>query len=117
MTHEEIPRCIFCRIATKEIPVEPLYEDEAFLAFRDMDPQAPVHALVIPKAHFDTLLDVPDADLLGRLLLAAGETARRLHLDQEGFRTVINTRDNGGQTVYHLHVHLLGGRFLSWPPG
>ena len=109
--------CIFCKIASGEIPVEPVYENEEFLAFRDMHPQAPVHVLLIPRAHYATLLDVPDAGLLGRALLAVQETAAALNLTEEGFRTVINTKDNGGQTVHHLHIHLLGGRFMQWPPG
>ena len=109
--------CIFCKIASGEISVEPVFENEEFLAFRDMHPQAPIHVLLIPRAHYATLLDVPDAGLLGRALLAVQETAAALHLTEEGFRTVINTKDNGGQTVHHLHLHLLGGRFMQWPPG
>jgi histidine triad (HIT) family protein len=109
--------CIFCKIASKQIPVEAIYDDEEFIAFRDANPQAPVHVLLIPRAHYETLTDVEDAGLLGRALLAVNETARRLNLAEEGFRTVINTREDGGQTVYHLHIHILGGRFMSWPPG
>lgn len=109
--------CVFCKIAAKQIPVQPLYEDEEFLAFRDTNPQAPEHALVITKEHFPTLMDVADAAVLGRAMQAAVETAKRLHLADSGFRTVINVRDDGGQTVYHLHIHVLGGRFMSWPPG
>jgi histidine triad (HIT) family protein len=97
--------------------VEAVYEDDEFIAFPDVHPQAPVHALIIPKAHFATLADITDDGLMGRAFLAACEVARRLGVDQEGFRTVVNTRDNGGQTVYHVHIHVLGGRFLSWPPG
>ncbi len=109
--------CIFCKIAAKQIPVEPIWEDEEFLAFRDLNAQAPIHALVIPKAHFATILDMDDEGLLGRALKAVQETAKALNLTDEGFRTVINCRENGGQTVYHLHFHLLGGRFMQWPPG
>lgn len=109
--------CVFCKIASGQIPVPPIYEDAEFIAFHDLNKQAPVHALVIPKAHYETLLDVPDAGLLGRALLVVGETARHLNLADEGFRMVVNTRDNGGQTVYHLHFHVLGGRFMQWPPG
>jgi histidine triad (HIT) family protein len=109
--------CIFCKIAARQIPVEPVYEDTEFLAFRDLNPQAPVHVLLIPKAHFPTILDVGDTGLMGRALQAVKETARRLGLAEEGFRTVLNTRENGGQTVYHLHFHILGGRFMQWPPG
>lgn len=109
--------CIFCKIATRQIPVEAVYEDTEFMAFRDLNPQAPVHALLIPKAHFPTILDIEDTELMGRALQAVKETARRLGLVEEGFRTVLNTRENGGQTVYHLHFHILGGRFMQWPPG
>src|SRR5690242_19406293 len=95
--------CICCKIATKAIPVEPVFEDEEFLAFRDLNPQAPVHVLLIPKAHFATFLDMQDTGLMGRSLRAVQETAKALGLEEEGFRTVLNTRDNGGQTVYHVH--------------
>jgi len=109
--------CIFCKIASKQIPVEPIWEDEEFIAFRDLTPQAPIHALVIPKAHFATILEMDDEGLMGRILKAVQQTAKALNLTEEGFRTVINCRENGGQTVYHLHIHLLGGRFMQWPPG
>ena len=109
--------CIFCKIAAKQIPVEPVYEDDEFLAFRDLNPQAPVHVLLIPKAHHETIMDVADAGAMGRALQAVQKTATALGLADEGFRTVINCRENGGQTVYHLHFHLLGGRFMQWPPG
>lgn len=109
--------CVFCKIASGQISVAPLYEDEEFLAFRDLNPQAPVHALVIPRTHHATLMDVTDPALLGRGMRAVQETARRLKLAEDGFRVVINCRDNGGQTVYHLHFHVLGGRFMQWPPG
>lgn len=109
--------CIFCKIGAKQIPVEPIYEDEEFLAFRDLNPQAPVHVLLIPKAHYPTIMDVEDVGLMGRALQAVRQTAAQLGLAEEGFRTVLNCRDNGGQTVYHLHFHILGGRFMQWPPG
>ncbi|HLK57598.1 MAG TPA: histidine triad nucleotide-binding protein [Chthonomonadaceae bacterium] len=109
--------CVFCKIAAGQIPVKPVYEDDEFLAFRDMNPQAPVHVLLIPKAHFATILDVEDVGLMGRALRAVQQTAKALDLHGEGFRTVLNCRDNGGQTVYHLHFHILGGRFMQWPPG
>jgi histidine triad (HIT) family protein len=109
--------CIFCKIGSGRIPVEPVFENEEFLAFRDQHPQAPVHVLLIPREHIETLMAVSDAGMLGRALAAVQETARRLGLADEGFRTVVNTRDNGGQTVYHLHFHILGGRFMQWPPG
>lgn len=109
--------CIFCKIAAKEISVEPVYEDAEFVAFRDQNPQAPVHALVIPKAHYATIMDIDDAGVMGRALKAVQQTAEALGLAEEGFRTVINCRENGGQTVYHVHIHVLGGRFMQWPPG
>ena len=109
--------CIFCKIASGQIPAQLIYENEEFVAFRDLNPQAPVHALVIPRAHYGTVLDVEEAGVLGRGLQAVTRTAEALGLTEEGFRVVINCRDNGGQTVYHLHFHLLGGRFMQWPPG
>ena len=109
--------CIFCRIAAGEIPVSPVFEDEEFIAFRDMNPQAPVHVLLIPRVHYATIMDVEDTALMGRALQAVQQTATALNLQEEGFRTVLNCRDNGGQTVYHLHFHILGGRFMQWPPG
>jgi histidine triad (HIT) family protein len=109
--------CVFCNIAAGKIKVEPLFENEEFLAFRDAKPQAPVHCVLIPREHYETIMDVTDPGVLGRALLAVQATARALGLETEGFRTVINCRDNGGQTVYHLHFHILGGRFMQWPPG
>lgn len=113
MAHE----CIFCRIANREIPVDPVFENDEFFAFRDAHPQAPVHVLVVPKAHYDDVMAVPDPGILGRGLDAAREAAASLGLAEEGFRIVINCRENGGQTVFHLHYHILGGRFMQWPPG
>lgn len=109
--------CIFCKIATKQIPVAPVFEDDEFIAFHDQNKQAPVHVLVIPKAHYPTLLDITDEGLLGRALLAANEVARRMNLQDDGYRLVVNHRGDGGQTVYHFHLHVLGGRFMQWPPG
>ncbi len=109
--------CIFCKIAGGQIPVTPVFENEEFVAFRDMHPQAPVHVLLIPKAHYPTLMEMRDEGLLGRALLAVQQTATILGMADEGFRTVLNTRDNGGQTVHHVHWHILGGRFMQWPPG
>jgi histidine triad (HIT) family protein len=111
--------CIFCKIATHEMNAQIVYEDEEFLAFRDIKPAAPVHVLLIPKKHLDSLLSLgaQQGDLAARLLLAAIKVARQLGIAGDGFRTVINTGDNGGQTVHHLHLHLLGGRFMTWPPG
>ena len=108
--------CIFCKIVKKELPTKIIFEDEDCLAFNDIKPASPTHILVIPKIHFKNLWEATDKELLGKLLLTAKEIAKQENLN-EGFRTVINTGDNGGQTVYHLHVHVLGGRFHKWPPG
>ena len=109
--------CIFCKIASGEIPSKVIYQDDEFVAFRDNNAQAPVHVLVIPRAHLPTLMDVEDSGVLGRAMKVVQEVARQENVHETGFRTVINNRDDGGQTVYHLHIHILGGRFLSWPPG
>ncbi|HHW55085.1 MAG: histidine triad nucleotide-binding protein [bacterium] len=111
--------CIFCRIVAKEIPSEIVYEDDTVLAFKDINPQAPVHLLLIPKRHIPTLLELTEADgeLLAHIYAVIRQLAREHGLDEKGFRTVVNTGDDGGQTVYHLHFHLLGGRSLQWPPG
>ena len=108
--------CIFCKIANKEIPTNIIFENEYCLAFPDIKPVSPVHILVIPKTHIKNLWEATDKELLGNLLLTAKEIAKQNNL-HEGFRTVINTGDNGGQTVYHLHIHIMGGRFHKWPPG
>lgn len=111
--------CIFCKIVAREIPVEPVYEDEEIIAFPDVNPQAPVHVLVIPKKHMANLLEMSDEDnaLLTRMHSVVRQLAKELGIAGEGFRLVVNTRDNGGQTVHHLHFHILGGRFMTWPPG
>ena len=110
--------CLFCKIAAGTIPVTRLYEDEQVLAFPDINPQAPVHVLLIPKQHIASLAQTTkeDAALLGHLLAAAAEVAQQQGL-VNGYRLVINTGPDGGQTVDHLHVHLLGGRPMHWPPG
>lgn len=112
------PQCLFCRIAKGEIPAKKLYEDEAVLAFADIKPQAPVHALIIPKAHVPTVADVGpgQAEMMGRLVLAANRIAAEQGL-AAGYRLVVNCREDAGQEVFHLHLHLLGGRKFSWPPG
>lgn len=112
-----MPDCLFCKIASGEIPSTIVYEDEEFVAFRDIHAQAPVHVLVIPRAHYASLMETEDSGVLGRALKVVQEIARKENVHETGFRTVINHHDDGGQTVYHLHIHLLGGRFLSWPPG
>jgi histidine triad (HIT) family protein len=110
---------IFARIGRGDVPVEAIYEDEDVIAFHDASPQAPVHALVIPKRALENVfsLTTTDRDLAGALLLACGEVARRLGLEPGGARIVLNAGRDGGQTVPHLHAHVLGGRSLGWPPG
>ena len=109
--------CLFCRIVRREIPATIVHEDEHCVAFRDIGPKAPTHILVIPRQHVSTLDDVTDPLLIGRLMIAAAEIARTEKLVEAGYRTVINTNAGGGQTVFHLHVHVLGGRRMTWPPG
>ena len=110
---------IFGKIIRREIPADIVYEDDNVLAFRDLNPQAPVHVLFVPKKAIATLdaATLDDAELLGKLLLAAASYARREGLAEKGYRTVVNCNEHGGQTVFHLHVHLLGGRPMHWPPG
>lgn len=110
---------LFAKIIRREIPAEIVYEDDEVLAFKDINPQAPVHVLFIPKTAIATLDDAgPDhARLLGRLMLAAAEYARQQGFAGNGYRVVMNCRDDGGQSVYHVHLHLLAGRRLTWPPG
>ena len=112
------PDCLFCKIAAGVIPVTRVYENEFVLAFPDINPQAPVHILIIPKRHFGSLVQITstETELLGELLVAVNKIAQQQNLG-DGFRTVINTGADGGQTVEHLHLHLLGGRQMYWPPG
>lgn len=111
--------CIFCRVVAGEIPAQVVYEDDTLIAFHDIEPQAPVHILLIPRAHIPTLLETSteDIQLLGKLQHRAVEIARDLGLDKTGFRLVTNCLEGAGQSVFHIHLHLLGGRSLSWPPG
>ena len=109
--------CLFCRIARGEIPATLVYETEDCLAFRDIDPKAPVHILVVPREHISSLNEAADASLVGRLMLAAARIARQEGIAESGYRTVFNTNRDAGQTVFHLHLHLLGGRSMAWPPG
>jgi histidine triad (HIT) family protein len=109
--------CLFCRIVRREIPAKIIHEDEHTIAFRDIDPKAPTHVLVIPKAHVASLNEASDAESLGRLLLVARAIAEAEGLTTDGYRTVLNTGANAGQTVFHIHLHLLGGRRFGWPPG
>jgi histidine triad (HIT) family protein len=110
--------CLFCRILKGEIPSKKVYEDESVYAFEDIDPKAPTHVLVIPKRHFAGLKEAAaeDAEVIGRCHLAAAEIARQRGIEK-GYRTVLNVGPESGQSVFHLHVHLIGGRKLSWPPG
>ncbi len=108
---------LFAKIVRGEIPADVVAETDHALAFRDIAPQAPVHVLIIPKRTVATLDDVDEAALLGELLLLARDVARREGIAASGYRVVLNTRDDGGQTVPHLHLHLLGGRAMHWPPG
>lgn len=111
--------CIFCRLIAGELPADVVYQDGAAVAIRDTNPQAPVHLLVLPKEHYDSLDDVGKRDeaLLGHLLRLAARVANEHGLGEGGYRTVINTGAGAGQSVFHLHVHVLGGRELNWPPG
>lgn len=105
--------CIFCKIASKEMKGDVVRENDRLMVVRDIDPQAPVHLLVIPKRHYTNLLECEDRDLLGEMLATAAEAAREEGVANKGFRTVINTNDEGGQTVWHLHMHVLAGRPLT----
>lgn len=111
--------CLFCRIVAGEVPADRVAEGDGWLAFRDIDPQAPVHVLIIPTRHVESVgaLRADDADLAGRLVLAAADTARSLGVDDDGYRIVTNRGEKAGQSVFHLHLHLLGGRPMEWPPG
>ena len=111
--------CIFCKIAAKEIKSDLVAETEDCLAFKDLNPQAPTHLLVIPKKHITSLNELTreDESLIGRMLTLAAELARKEKIDQEGYRTLFNTNKGAGQTVFHLHLHVIGGRPLHWPPG
>ncbi len=110
--------CLFCRILRGEIPAKKVYENEHVLAFEDINPQAPTHVLVIPKKHFAGLKEAQagDAEAIGQCHLAAAEIARQRNIEN-GYRTVLNVGPGAGQSVFHLHVHLVGGRPLGWPPG
>ncbi len=111
--------CIFCRIGRGEIPADLVHDEDDLLAFRDIDPKAPTHILIIPRKHIVSVgaMDDGDETIAGRLMLAARDIAQREHLADSGFRIVANTGKDGGQSVDHLHLHLLGGRVMRWPPG
>lgn len=111
--------CLFCKIIAGEIPSKKVFEDEAVIAFEDINPQAPVHLLIVPKRHIASLNDLQEGDdaLVGRLHRCAAALARERGQDEAGYRTVFNTNSGAGQTVFHIHLHLLAGRRLGWPPG
>jgi len=111
--------CLFCKIANKEIPAQVVYEDDQVLAFNDIDPQAPTHILIIPKKHISDIVSLEEVDLplVGHMFKVMKKIAEEKGIDQDGYRIVANCREKGGQTVGHLHFHLLGGRQMMWPPG
>ncbi|MES9971403.1 MAG: histidine triad nucleotide-binding protein [Candidatus Thiodiazotropha sp.] len=111
--------CLFCKFVSGEIEPDKVYEDDDVLAFRDINPQAPTHILIIPKRHIATLneLQPEDQALMGKLILTAQKVAQQEGIDQVGYRTVINCNEAAGQSVFHIHLHLLGGRNMQWPPG
>jgi histidine triad (HIT) family protein len=113
-----VDTCLFCKIAKRELPGKIVYEDDESVAFEDINPKAPVHIVIIPRRHLATLLDAKEGDdrLLGHLLLVANVIARQNGIAERGFRLVLNCNSEGGQAVFHLHVHLLGGRALRWHP-
>ncbi len=110
-------KCLFCRIVHGDIPADIVAESDDAIVFRDISPKAPSHLLVIPRRHIDSLDDADDIEELGELLRFAAEVARDEGLADSGYRVVINTNEDGGQTVRHLHLHVLGGRQMTWPPG
>ncbi len=114
-----MPTCIFCRIIARQAAGKIVYEDDSVVAFEDVNPQAPVHLLIVPRKHLASLDEATpeDALLLGRLFTVAAQLARERHLEARGYRTVINNGSWAGQSVFHIHVHLLGGRVFHWPPG
>jgi len=111
--------CLFCKMVAGDIKPDTVYEDDDVLAFRDLNPQAPTHVLVIPKQHVSTLNDLDDehAPLVGKMMLAAAAVATKEGFAEQGYRTIMNCNADGGQTVFHIHLHLLGGRRMHWPPG
>ena len=111
--------CIFCKISKKEIPSDIVYEDNEIIAFKDIRPQAPVHILIIPKKHIPYIANIEEEDipLIGKLIFTAKKIARSLGIDESGYRLVFNNGSDAGQEVFHIHLHLLGGRKFKWPPG
>ena len=109
--------CIFCKIASKEIPSKVVYEDENIIAFDDINPQAPVHTLVVPKKHVSTIMELEDYDIVANVFKVIKKVAEIKNIDKDGFRVVVNHLSRGGQSVFHLHFHVLGGRQMLCPPG
>jgi len=111
--------CLFCKIVEKKIPADIVYESENIIAFKDIEPKAPIHCLIIPKKHISTINDIDgsNSNIIGLMYEAAAQLARTLNVNKDGYRVVMNCNSNGGQTVYHIHLHFLAGRRLSWPPG
>lgn len=111
--------CIFCKIVKGEIPSDKVFEDENILAFKDINPEAPVHIIIIPKKHISNLNEISEEDskVIAGIMLAIKDIAKKLGIDNSGYRVVSNCGEDGGQTVSHIHFHLLGGRNLKWPPG
>ena len=116
---EENNDCLFCKIVEKKIPADIVYESEDIIAFKDIEPKAPIHCLIIPKKHISTINDIDgsNSNIIGLMYEAAAQLARTLNVDKDGYRVVMNCNSNGGQTVYHIHLHFLAGRRFSWPPG
>jgi histidine triad (HIT) family protein len=112
-------RCLFCRIVSSEIPSKKVFEDDVAIAFNDINPQAPTHVLVIPRTHISTLddLDEHESNIIGMTIVRATQIARNLQINSDGYRLVVNHGEAAGQTVFHIHIHLLGGRNFGWPPG
>ena len=111
--------CLFCKIVEKKIPANIVYESEDLIAFNDIEPKAPIHYLIIPKKHISTINDIEESNsnIIGLMYEAAAQIARSSNVDKDGYRVVMNCNNNGGQTIYHIHLHFLAGRQLSWPPG
>lgn len=114
-----MPDCIFCKIVSGEIGTEFIHQDDQVVAFRDINPQAPTHVQIIPRRHIETILDLTgdDVGLIGHMVLTANKLAEDLGLSGSGYRLVLNCKRDGGQEVFHIHLHLLGGRRMNWPPG
>ncbi len=111
--------CLFCKIISKKISSEILFENDDVLVFKDINPQAPIHFLIVPKKHISTINDLQQEDekITGKIILTAQSLAKQENIDENGYRLVFNCNSNGGQEVYHIHLHLLGGRQMQWPPG